>query len=117
ERQRRLDRGWGDPPARLGTRRRPDPRVRHRRLRDRSGGDPAPAGREPGRGPPARRFAEYRLGAGRDDPDEWPGHAGLYRGDGAVSGPEVITLGCRLNMAESEAMRALASGEDDLIIV
>ena len=33
-----------------------------------------------------------------------------------MSGPEVITLGCRLNMAESEAMRALASGEDDLII-
>jgi threonylcarbamoyladenosine tRNA methylthiotransferase MtaB len=34
-----------------------------------------------------------------------------------VSGPEVITLGCRLNAAESEAMRALARGEDDLIIV
>ncbi len=34
-----------------------------------------------------------------------------------MSGPEVITLGCRLNMAESEAMRALAAGEDDLIIV
>jgi threonylcarbamoyladenosine tRNA methylthiotransferase MtaB len=34
-----------------------------------------------------------------------------------VSGPELITLGCRLNAAESEAMRALASDEDDLIIV
>ena len=34
-----------------------------------------------------------------------------------MSGPEVITLGCRLNMAESEAMRTLADGEDDLIIV
>jgi threonylcarbamoyladenosine tRNA methylthiotransferase MtaB len=34
-----------------------------------------------------------------------------------VSGPEVITLGCRLNIAESEAMRQLAAGEDDLIIV
>jgi threonylcarbamoyladenosine tRNA methylthiotransferase MtaB len=34
-----------------------------------------------------------------------------------VSGPEVITLGCRLNYAESEAMRVLAQGEDDLIIV
>jgi threonylcarbamoyladenosine tRNA methylthiotransferase MtaB len=34
-----------------------------------------------------------------------------------VSGPEVITLGCRLNAAESEAMRALAGGEDDLVIV
>jgi threonylcarbamoyladenosine tRNA methylthiotransferase MtaB len=30
---------------------------------------------------------------------------------------EIITLGCRLNFAESEAMRALACGEDDLVIV
>jgi threonylcarbamoyladenosine tRNA methylthiotransferase MtaB len=30
---------------------------------------------------------------------------------------EVITLGCRLNAAESEAMRALAAAEDDLVIV
>jgi len=29
----------------------------------------------------------------------------------------VITLGCRLNAAESEAMRALAGDEDDLVIV
>ncbi len=34
-----------------------------------------------------------------------------------MSGPELITLGCRLNAAESEAMRAMASAEDDLIIV
>jgi threonylcarbamoyladenosine tRNA methylthiotransferase MtaB len=34
-----------------------------------------------------------------------------------VSGPEVITLGCRLNAAESEAMRRLAEGQDDLVIV
>ena len=34
-----------------------------------------------------------------------------------MSGPELITLGCRLNAAESEAMRALAGGQDDLIIV
>jgi threonylcarbamoyladenosine tRNA methylthiotransferase MtaB len=30
---------------------------------------------------------------------------------------EVITLGCRLNAAESEAMRLLAANEDDLVIV
>ena len=30
---------------------------------------------------------------------------------------EVVTLGCRLNAAESEAMRALAAGQDDLVIV
>jgi threonylcarbamoyladenosine tRNA methylthiotransferase MtaB len=34
-----------------------------------------------------------------------------------VSGAEVITLGCRLNAAESEAMRRLVEGEDDLVIV
>ncbi len=30
---------------------------------------------------------------------------------------EIITLGCRLNLAESALMRALAAGEDDLVIV
>ena len=34
-----------------------------------------------------------------------------------MSGPELITMGCRLNAAESEAMRRLAAGRDDLIIV
>jgi len=34
-----------------------------------------------------------------------------------VNGPQVITLGCRLNFAESEAMRALAPDDGDLIIV
>jgi threonylcarbamoyladenosine tRNA methylthiotransferase MtaB len=34
-----------------------------------------------------------------------------------VTRPEVITLGCRLNLAESETMRRLAHGQDDLVIV
>ncbi len=34
-----------------------------------------------------------------------------------MSGPEIITMGCRLNAAESEAMRLLAGEQDDLIIV
>ncbi|KRB80896.1 2-methylthioadenine synthase [Sphingomonas sp. Root710] len=34
-----------------------------------------------------------------------------------MSGPELITLGCRLNIAESEAMRDLAREAGDLIIV
>ncbi|MET0375115.1 MAG: radical SAM protein, partial [Rhizorhabdus sp.] len=34
-----------------------------------------------------------------------------------MNGPEMITLGCRLNIAESEAMRAAAGNADDLIIV
>ncbi|ABQ69281.1 MiaB-like tRNA modifying enzyme [Rhizorhabdus wittichii RW1] len=34
-----------------------------------------------------------------------------------MSGPELITLGCRLNIAESEAMRAAMADADDLVIV
>jgi len=34
-----------------------------------------------------------------------------------LSGPQLITMGCRLNEAESEAMRRLALGQDDLVIV
>jgi threonylcarbamoyladenosine tRNA methylthiotransferase MtaB len=34
-----------------------------------------------------------------------------------MQGPEIITLGCRLNIAESEAMRALTADRNDLIIV
>ena len=34
-----------------------------------------------------------------------------------MGGPEIITLGCRLNAAESEAMRLLAAEAEDLVIV
>jgi threonylcarbamoyladenosine tRNA methylthiotransferase MtaB len=34
-----------------------------------------------------------------------------------MSGPQIITLGCRLNIAESEAIREMASDQDDLIVV
>lgn len=34
-----------------------------------------------------------------------------------MRGPEIITMGCRLNIAESEAMRGLASNREDLVIV
>ena len=34
-----------------------------------------------------------------------------------MNGPEIITMGCRLNLAESEAMRLLAGPQDDLVIV
>ena len=34
-----------------------------------------------------------------------------------MTGPEIITLGCRLNAAESEAMRRLTAGRDDLVII
>lgn len=34
-----------------------------------------------------------------------------------MSGPEIITLGCRLNIAESAAMAEIAAGADDLVIV
>src|SRR5688572_27517343 len=61
------------------------------------------------------------MGAGRDDSDERTRRLRLRRRDRAgsrrMSGPEVITLGCRLNAAESEAMRLLAGDADDLVIV
>ncbi|BBD98731.1 RNA (N(6)-L-threonylcarbamoyladenosine(37)-C(2)) -methylthiotransferase MtaB [Sphingobium amiense] len=34
-----------------------------------------------------------------------------------MSGPQIITMGCRLNIAESEAIRQLAADQDDLIVV
>lgn len=34
-----------------------------------------------------------------------------------MSGPQIITLGCRLNIAESEAIREMAGERDDLIVV
>ncbi|MFB0872260.1 MULTISPECIES: tRNA (N(6)-L-threonylcarbamoyladenosine(37)-C(2))-methylthiotransferase MtaB [unclassified Sphingobium] len=34
-----------------------------------------------------------------------------------MSGPDIITMGCRLNIAESEAIRQMAAGQDDLIVV
>ncbi|MDA0913774.1 MAG: MiaB/RimO family radical SAM methylthiotransferase [Proteobacteria bacterium] len=34
-----------------------------------------------------------------------------------MSGPELITLGCRLNIAESERMRGMLSGEDNLVVI
>ena len=33
------------------------------------------------------------------------------------SGPEIISLGCRLNIAESETIRALAAGREDMVVV
>jgi threonylcarbamoyladenosine tRNA methylthiotransferase MtaB len=34
-----------------------------------------------------------------------------------MPGPDIITMGCRLNIAESEAIRDMAAGLDDLIVV
>jgi threonylcarbamoyladenosine tRNA methylthiotransferase MtaB len=34
-----------------------------------------------------------------------------------MPGPEVITFGCRLNIAESEAMKALAGDDPNLVII
>lgn len=34
-----------------------------------------------------------------------------------MSGPEIVSLGCRLNIAESERMRGMLSGEDNLVVV
>lgn len=33
------------------------------------------------------------------------------------SGPEILSMGCRLNIAEGEAMRALLVGRDDVVVI
>ncbi len=35
----------------------------------------------------------------------------------APTGPEIISMGCRLNIAEGEAMRALLAGRDDVVVI
>ena len=94
-------------------------RLRHRRLRHRGRGDRPEEGALPGQGPYARRSADHRLGTGRADPDAGRGDRciqGRDRSGGLrLTAARTITLGCRLNFAESEAMRALAG--DDTIIV
>ena len=34
-----------------------------------------------------------------------------------MSGPELISLGCRLNISESERMRGMLAGEDNLVVI
>lgn len=34
-----------------------------------------------------------------------------------VNAPEIVSLGCRLNISESERMRAMLAGEDNLVVV
>jgi threonylcarbamoyladenosine tRNA methylthiotransferase MtaB len=34
-----------------------------------------------------------------------------------MAGPEIITFGCRLNIAESETMRQMSAGQDDLVLI
>jgi threonylcarbamoyladenosine tRNA methylthiotransferase MtaB len=34
-----------------------------------------------------------------------------------VSGPEIVSMGCRLNIAEGEAMRALLAGRGDVVVI
>lgn len=41
----------------------------------------------------------------------------LRRGRGAVSGAKVLSLGCRLNLAESERIRAMLASERDLVVI
>ena len=35
----------------------------------------------------------------------------------APTGPEIISMGCRLNIAEGEAMRGLLAGRDDVVVI
>src|SRR5688572_10792502 len=94
--------------------------VRDRGMRDSGGGDRAEARGLACAGGNEGRVARHRLGARRADTDARGGDARVHRRDrprgGRLMGVETITLGCRLNFAESEMMRGLA-GTDDLTIV
>src|SRR3546814_20654928 len=60
------------------------------------------------------------MAAGRQHPHDRPGDPCLYRRDRPGGFPvtaEVITFGCRLNAADSDAMRALAAGGGETVIV
>src|SRR3546814_12707303 len=60
------------------------------------------------------------MAAGRQHPHDRPGDPCLYRRDRPGGFPvtaEVITFGCRLNAADSDAMRALAAGGGATVIV
>ncbi|WP_430388538.1 tRNA (N(6)-L-threonylcarbamoyladenosine(37)-C(2))-methylthiotransferase MtaB [Blastomonas fulva] len=35
----------------------------------------------------------------------------------SATGPEIISMGCRLNIAEGEAMRGLLAGRDDVVVI
>jgi threonylcarbamoyladenosine tRNA methylthiotransferase MtaB len=57
----------------------------------------------------------------RHDPDERPGGGKfpwqLRLGRLLLNAPHIISLGCRMNIAESERMRAMLAGEENLVVV
>src|SRR5204862_4149988 len=113
--------------ARLGTRRRHHPRLRHRRLRGaRRGIAPRPDG------PPSEcrarwRGARHQLARGRPCRHDRAGHACLRghirsrasRRSRPMTPVEIVTFGCRLNAFESDVIRRLTAeaGLRDAVIV
>ncbi|MBI1180933.1 MAG: tRNA (N(6)-L-threonylcarbamoyladenosine(37)-C(2))-methylthiotransferase MtaB [Alphaproteobacteria bacterium] len=110
--------GRRDPPARLGARRRHHPGLRHRRLRRGRGRRAPRPDRQERHRPPRRRAARDRLGRGRPRDHARAGRHQLQRTGAAVSAPEVVTFGCRLNTLESEVIRrnAEAAGQADTVV-
>jgi len=111
-------------PARVGARRGGNPRLRHWRLRHRYCCHAARAGRPHSHRQSGRRRPDDCLGPRRAHPDDRPGHRefpwqlrpGRFRSR-RVS-VEVVSLGCRLNLSESESMRAmLADSGGDLVVI
>ena len=121
QRQCRVDRGRRDPAAGLGARRRPHPGLRHRRLRDRGRGDQPQARLEPGRGPPARRRAAHRLGAGRHDRDDAARPTHVFEGEIDLEAlrerPESSPSAAGSTPPRARRCGCSPRGEDDLVIV
>ena len=103
-------------PAGVGTRRRAHPRLRHRRLRH-ARSPPCGAGWSTAKSPSHLPGGDllHRLGRRQPHHHDRPGdrelsrhlRLGRLRMSQSDVTPEVISLGCRLNIAESERIRAL----------
>src|SRR6185312_13829583 len=60
------------------------------------------------------------MGSGQTDPDAWKCHARVQRrarSRGTELSVETITLGCRLNFAESQTIARTAPADEDWIVV
>src|SRR5487761_409203 len=109
----------------MGSRRRIDASLRHRRLRCAGGGEPPRPDRTPRRDRRRWRYVDHRLARRQSRRHDRTGRRQLHRRDRSVAAAglsmaaQIVTFGCRLNAFESEVMRrhATAAGLDDAVIV
>src|SRR5206468_4445525 len=97
-----------------------DARLRHGRLRNRRGRDHHQESAVAGDGRYDRREPDRELGSRRTDPDARRRDPCIQRRARFGCAPmsvETVTLGCRLNFAESETIAPSAPADEDWIVV